>query len=216
MQSLKKPLLTFLGILSIVLFTLLVCVTVWQVFTRQVLDNSSTWSEELSKILFVWLSFVGSAFLFGERGHIAVDYVARRFGPRARRVLAIIVQLIIIAFALGAMIWGGYLASSIAWHQNLTALPFTIGWVYVVIPAAGVFIALFALMDLIALWRGEEEPYPEIEDPDEPLRPEDAAEVSTVAAESTTAPATGRSAGPAAGSTPAGSAPKTAPEGGRK
>lgn len=164
-HNLKKPLLTLLGILSIILFALLVCVTVWQVFTRQVLDNSSTWSEELSKILFVWLSFIGSAFLFGERGHIAVDFIARRFGPRARRVLAIVVQVVIIAFALGAMIWGGYLASSIAWNQNLTALPFTIGWVYLVIPIAGVFIAIFALMDIVGLSLGETDPYPEIEDP---------------------------------------------------
>lgn len=208
----KKPLLTLLGILSIILFALLVCVTVWQVFTRQVLDNSSTWSEELSKILFVWLSFIGSAFLFGERGHIAVDFIARRFGPRARRVLAIVVQVVVITFALGAMIWGGYLASSIAWNQNLTALPFTIGWVYLVIPAAGVFITVFALMDLIALWRGEEEPYPEIEDPEEPLRPQEAAEVSAVATES--APASAPASAP--GSTPATSAPHTAPEGGRK
>src|SRR5699024_9036194 len=108
------------------------------VFTRQVLHSPSTWSEELSKILFVWLAFAGSAFLFGERGHIAVDFIARKLPLSAQRILQVIVQIVILVFAVLAMIWGGYLAASIAWNQQMTALPLTLGWVYVIIPIAGV------------------------------------------------------------------------------
>ena len=78
----------------------------------------------------------------------------------------------VLLFALVGLVWGGYLAASIAWEQNLTALPFTIGWVYLVIPIAGVFIAVFALMDIVGLFLGEIEPYPEVEDPvAEPTEP---------------------------------------------
>lgn len=176
----KFVLSRILGVLSVILFAVLVCVTVWQVFTRQILDDPSTWSEELSKILFVWLSFIGSAFLFGERGHIAVDFVARKFPPAGQKALAAFVQVAIVFFALVAMIWGGYLASSIAWNQNLTALPFTIGWVYVIIPIAGVFIAVFAVLDLITVLTGKEPPYPEIDETDEPMHLEEAQETSQV------------------------------------
>lgn len=180
MTRFKSALSRVLGIFSIILFAVLVCVTVWQVFTRQILDDPSTWSEELSKILFVWLSFIGSAFLFGERGHIAVDFVARKFPPIGQKTLAAFVQVAIIFFALVAMIWGGYLASSIAWNQNLTALPFTIGWVYVIIPIAGAFIAVFAVIDLIAVLTGKEPPYPEIDEADEPMHLEEAQETSQI------------------------------------
>ena len=180
MTKTKFVLSRILGVLSVILFAVLVCVTVWQVFTRQVLNDPSTWSEELSKILFVWLSFIGSAFLFGERGHIAVDFVARKFPPAAQKALAAFVQVVILFFALVAMIWGGYLAASIAWSQNLTALPLNIGWVYVIIPIAGVFIAIFALIDLIAVVTGKEPPYPDIEEPEEPVNLEDAEDVSQV------------------------------------
>src|SRR5699024_11755310 len=58
-QTCALPISKALGLASIVLFAVLVCVTAWQVFSRQVLHSPSTWSEELSKLLFVWLSFAG-------------------------------------------------------------------------------------------------------------------------------------------------------------
>lgn len=181
MTAFKGVLSKFLGIVSVIIFAVLVLVTTWQVVSRQALNDPSTWSEELSKILFVWLSFVGSAFLFGERGHIAVDYLARRFPLRVQKIMAVFVQLVILFFALVAMVWGGYLAASIAWNQNLTALPLAIGWVYVVIPVAGLFIAVFALIDLVAVLTGREAPYPDIDESDEkPMHMEDAAAESLI------------------------------------
>lgn len=173
MIAFKNMLTRVLGTISVILFAILVCVTVWQVFSRQVLNDPSTWSEELSKILFVWLSFSGSAFLFGERGHIAVDFIARKLPLAGQRILQVIAQIIVVLFAVLAMIWGGYLSSSIAWNQQMTALPLTLGWVYVIIPIAGVFIAIFAVIDLIAVATGKEPAYPEVDESDEPLHMEE-------------------------------------------
>lgn len=166
MSTLRKTLNAILAVVSITIFAVLVATVTWQVFSRQVINEPSTWSEELAKILFVWLSFLGSAFLFGERGHIAVDFLARKLTPMGQRAAQIFVQLMILLFALMGMVWGGILAASIAWNQNLTALPFDIGWVYTVIPIAGVFIAIFAVLDIIGVATGRTEPYPEIEDTD--------------------------------------------------
>ena len=173
MIAFKNMLTRVLGTISVILFAILVCVTVWQVFSRQVLNDPSTWSEELSKILFVWLSFSGSAFLFGERGHIAVDFIARKLPLAGQRILQVIAQIIVVLFAVLAMIWGGYLSSSIAWNQQMTALPLTLGWVYVIIPIAGVFIAIFAVIDLIAVATGKEPACPEVDESDEPLHMEE-------------------------------------------
>ncbi|GAB3941189.1 TRAP transporter small permease [Corynebacterium tapiri] len=142
----RKALKNILAVTSITLFGLLVCITVWQVIARQLIGQPSTWSEEAAKLLFVWLSFLGSAFLFGERGHIAVDYLARRL---PQKLTTVFVQLIILIFAMVGMVWGGIVAAGNAWDQNLTALPLTIGWAYVVIPISGAFIAAFALLDMV-------------------------------------------------------------------
>ncbi len=172
LPTIRDFLKSILAVLSVTLFAVLVATTTWQVVSRQILNEPSTWSEELARLLFVWLSFLGSAFLFGERGHIAVDFLARKLPFAGQRVAQLFVQVMVLLFALVGLVWGGYLAASIAWEQNLTALPFTIGWVYLVIPIAGVFIAVFALMDIVGLSLGEIEPYPEIDDPvAEPTEP---------------------------------------------
>jgi TRAP-type C4-dicarboxylate transport system permease small subunit len=184
LPTIRSFLKSILAVLSVTLFAVLVATTTWQVVSRQILNEPSTWSEELARLLFVWLSFLGSAFLFGERGHIAVDFLARKLPFAGQRVAQIFVQVIVLLFALVGLVWGGYLAASIAWEQNLTALPFTIGWVYLVIPIAGVFIAVFALMDIVGLSLGEIEPYPEIEDPLEaPTEPAAADSTIVVSAE---------------------------------
>lgn len=168
MLSVKNVVSRVFGWASVVIFAVLVCTTVWQVFSRQVLNSPSTWSEEFAKICFVWLAFLGAAFVFGERGHIAVDFLARKAPLGVQRVFASLVQVSILIFAILGMVWGGMRAATIAWNQNLTALPFTIGWVYIVIPIAGVAIAFFALIDIINVIKGEEPPYPEIDEGDEP------------------------------------------------
>lgn len=177
MSDVRELSKNLLALVSIVLFALMVVVAVWQVFTRQVLNDPSTWSEELSRLFFVWLTFIGGAFLFGERGHIAVDFLARRLSPTGQVWAQAFAQLMVAAFAGVGMLWGGIVAAANAWNQNLTALPFTVGWIYVVIPVAGAFILFFALTDFIAVLRGRLEPYP---DPDEleatvakPTRPVD-------------------------------------------
>lgn len=163
MRTLHNILSKILAVVSIIFFAAMVIVTVWQVFTRQVLNDPSAWSEELARLLFVWLTFLGGAFLFGERGHIAVDFLARRLPGSSQRYAQAFVQVMVLAFALVGMVWGGIVASSNAWNQNLTALPFTIGWIYIVIPISGVLIALFAVSDLVGVLTGKVEPYP---DPD--------------------------------------------------
>ena len=58
---LNKILTTFI----IALFAGLVIVVFWQVIARYILKNSSAFSEELAKILFVWVSLLKAALLFG-------------------------------------------------------------------------------------------------------------------------------------------------------
>lgn len=164
MLKVKAGISKVLGWLCVVFFAVLVLVTVWQVFTRQVLHAPSTWSEELAKITFVWLAFLGSAFVLGERGHIAIDFLARKMPQVGQKLLASIVQIIIIFFAVIGLIMGGINAASIAWEQNLTALPISIGWVYVVIPITGVIMTFYAATDLYLIVTGKEEPYPDVEE----------------------------------------------------
>lgn len=160
MNAVFNGLNTTLKALSALFFTLLVLATTWQVFSRLVLNSPVTWSEELAKMLFVWLSFLGSALVYGERGHMAVEFLARQFDDRKERFFAIWTHVVSLIFAVFVLVWGGANAAINAWSQNLTALPINIGSVYLVMPIAGVAIVLYAIYHIIEISAGRESNYP--------------------------------------------------------
>ena len=165
MHAAKKVIDRILGVFAVILFAALVVVVVWQVFSRQVVGSPSTWTEEAARQIFVWVGLISAALVFGERGHIAVEFVVRKFPPRVEVIIATIVQLIVLAFAVVVLVWGGWRASQNAWTQSLSALPFTVGQMYLALPVSGVLTAFYSLYYIIGIATGKEEPYPVIEDP---------------------------------------------------
>lgn len=156
MLAIRAGLLTVLRILCIVLFTMLVLVVVWQVFTRQVVGDPSPWTTVTAQYMFVWLSLFAATLVFGERGHIAVDIVASHAPGRLRQGLVIVVQACILLFAVLAMIWGGIRGMGMSWDQVIPGFPFTVGYMYLALPVSGAMIALLSLEDLLLALRGEE------------------------------------------------------------
>ena len=163
MNAVKTALDRALTAVCVVLFAALVLVVAWQVFSRQVLGSPSGWSEELAKYLFIWLGLFGAALVFGERGHVAMDIVVRRLPRTAQVVLAVVVQLAILVFTGLALLWGGFLVSQLAWNQNLTGLPITVGPLYLALPISGALIAFYTLFHLVQILAGAERPVEDTE-----------------------------------------------------
>jgi TRAP-type C4-dicarboxylate transport system permease small subunit len=163
MKQVKETLDSALTWFCVVLFGILVLDVTWQVFTRLVLDQPSGWSEELAKYLFIWLGLFGAALVFGERGHIAVDFVVSRFPAGLARVVALAMQLAILAFAVLVLAYGGWMVSQLTWDQNLTGLPVNVGWLYLALPISGVLVAFYTLYHLVAILTGSESAVEDVE-----------------------------------------------------
>jgi TRAP-type C4-dicarboxylate transport system permease small subunit len=158
MTVVKNVLDRVLAWCCVALFAVLVLDVGWQVFTRQVLDSPSGWSEELAKYLFIWLGLLGGALVFGERGHIAADLAVQKAPPVVQRITAVLVQLSTVAFAGLALIWGGYRVVHLTWDQTLSGLPVNVGWMYLALPISGVITAFYSLYHIIHISKGDEVP----------------------------------------------------------
>ena len=66
------------------MFWVLGAVVFTQFFTRYVLNNSASWTEEIARYLLVGTVFVGAAIGVAKNNHIQVDLLYR-YLPRARR-----------------------------------------------------------------------------------------------------------------------------------
>ena len=89
MKQLRKLLNHTLNVLAGVSFLAMVALTCWQVLTRYVLQNPSSWSEELVSYLFAWMALFGASLVVGERGHMNIPIVVERMGEKGRKFFAI-------------------------------------------------------------------------------------------------------------------------------
>jgi TRAP-type C4-dicarboxylate transport system permease small subunit len=149
-----------LGFLCIVLSVVLVAVVTWQVFSRQILNDSAPWTEEAARYTFVALALLGAALVFSERGHIAVELLVSKFPSAAQLIVAVVVEVLIIFFAALVFVFGGYRVAANAWHQEISTLPLTVGQVYMVLPLVGVLIIFYSIYHLIAVLLNGERPVP--------------------------------------------------------
>lgn len=154
MAALRRRIMQALVWISIALFVVLVLVVMWQVFTRQVLHSPSGWTTTVSQYVFIWLVLFSVAMVFGERGHVAVDFFVRLLPRRGRLIAAGVIDVSVLLFSLLGLVWGGIRGMSISCDQAIPGLPVTVGQMYLALPVAGVLIALFALEDLLRAVRG--------------------------------------------------------------
>lgn len=160
LDAVRRIIVKILGAICIVLFVALVLIVTWQVFTRQVLNNSAPWTEEAARYTFVVLAIFSAAFVFGERGHIAVEMLVEKFGLGAQKVMVAIIELTVMFFIGSVFVFGGWLLAQNAMNQTLSAIPLTFGQVYMVMPVAGVIILFFGLTRIVNVLAGVEAPFP--------------------------------------------------------
>lgn len=147
-----------LGALLVLLMGLLVASVVWQVLSRYLLASPSVWTEELARFLLIWIGILGSVYAYHTRSHLAVDLWSTRLTGVGRRRLAGVQSLVIVSFALSAMVVGGARLVWITWslQQMSPALGLPMASVYAVLPVSGALIMWLAVDDLVHSAQGQQ------------------------------------------------------------
>ena len=125
----------------------LVVDVVWGVFTRYVLEHQSAWTEELARMLLIWVSLLGASIGFIRKSHLGVDYFVGKLNQRWQTVGELIVYLLVTFFAAVVLIYGGsrLVSSALQNGQPLPALKIEMGYVYLAVPISGFFIVIFCI-----------------------------------------------------------------------
>lgn len=122
------------------------------VIMRYVLNSPLAWTEELAQMLFVWISFLGAALATARKKHIVVDMFITRWPDARRRRVAIITNILILAF-LYVIIVGGYKLEVMMYNQGHVSadldMPKT--WYYFPVLLAGFYMFVLHLGDIIRL-----------------------------------------------------------------
>jgi TRAP-type C4-dicarboxylate transport system permease small subunit len=141
-----------LELLTIVLFAALVVDVLWGVVSRYWPGiPPSDWTEELGIFLLVWVSLLGAALTYRDRGHLGVDYLVMKFDREAEHWAAVVVELCVLVFAGFALCYGGYrlVAETLAAGQLTPVLQWRAGYVYLAVPICGLFMVGFCIEHLL-------------------------------------------------------------------
>lgn len=148
MAALRSVLNRILEILAGVSFLVTVALTCWQVFTRYILGNPSTWSEELVSYMFAWASLMGASLITGERGHMNIPIIVEHMGPAMQKVKGVFGELVAFLFSLVILVYGGVKISSLAMGQMTSSLNVAVGVFYVIMPVCGVVNMVYTALNI--------------------------------------------------------------------
>lgn len=112
--------------LALALMALLVFANV---VLRYAFDTGIAQSEELARLLFVWLIFLGSILASAQHMHIGFDALARRLPSGVRKALVLLTGTMMLG-ACAMFIVGGWQQTRINWDNSYPVLGISYAWLY--------------------------------------------------------------------------------------
>jgi TRAP-type C4-dicarboxylate transport system permease small subunit len=106
-----------------------------QVFWRFVLQDPPSWTEELARYTFVWITFLGAAVAYRHGSHIVVDTMLYLLPIRARAALAWVVDALV-AIALVTLLVKGLKILEPTSTVRATMLQIPMSYIYAAIPVS--------------------------------------------------------------------------------
>jgi TRAP-type transport system small permease protein len=149
---LKKVIDQYCKLISYLLALIMVAMVVLvfgNVFMRYALNSGFTISEELSRWLFVWMTFLGAVVALRDNGHLGTDMLVGRLGPMGKRI-CMGLSLALMLFCDWLIFKGSYDQMLVNIDSTSAVMEVSMAWV----SASGVVFAVLAAPILLGdLWR---------------------------------------------------------------
>ncbi len=158
LHQFRKGMDKIVSSICVILFAVMVVVGTYQIITRFVFNSPSTISEELLTYTFAWMAMFASALVFGKRDHMRMTFLVDKLSMEKRKVLEIVIECLVVAFALIVLVYGGFTIMGLTMTQKTASLGIMMGVVYAVVPMSGILITIYGVLNIVDLWTGVIEP----------------------------------------------------------
>lgn len=139
----------FLGYLIGAMLALMVVLVFGNVFMRYALNSGFTLSEELSRWLFVWITFLGAVVALRSNAHLGTDMLVGKLGPAGKK-FCMGLSLLLMLYCVWLLFKGALDQTIINLGSTSAVMEVSMAWFY----ASGmVFSVLGAPILLLDLWR---------------------------------------------------------------
>lgn len=130
--------------LMVLFLAAMVVMVFGNVVLRYGFNSGITVSEELSRWLFVWMTFLGALVALHKHAHLGTDSLVKRLPPLGKKICLGASHLLML-YLCWLMLRGGWQQMVINWGTRSAVMEASMAYFY----AAGVFFAAFAVLFIL-------------------------------------------------------------------
>lgn len=130
--------------LACLLLAVISCLGLWQVTSRFVLEQPSTWTEESMRRLLIWMVMLGVVASLRQGALVSVDLMLRLSRGAWHQMVRWIITVVNLAF-LSVLIWFGIDLVVRVRFQTFASMDISMGWAYAALPV-GAALAVIAVI----------------------------------------------------------------------
>ena len=151
MRELMGQLDRIVEIFLCLLMVFLVLNVSWQVITRFILHEPSSYTEEVERFLLMWIGLLGAAYAYRKKMHLGIDIISEKLQGRAKYVTTLFVYFLTLLVAIAVLIVGGMnlVLLTLELNQFSSSLGLPMGLIYLCLPLSGFLIVLYTLEMLL-------------------------------------------------------------------
>jgi TRAP-type C4-dicarboxylate transport system permease small subunit len=135
--------------LFLTLSSMIVLITAQVIF--RVFFTALSWSEELSRYLLVWSSFIGASVAFKKGSHIAVTFAVDSLPRKAQKFIQSL-SCVLMALFFGITIWYSVFLFNVQVFQVSPAMGLKMRYIYMIIPIAFSVMSVHLLSQFTDIW----------------------------------------------------------------
>lgn len=144
----------FLEYVSAILLVVMVIIVFANVLFRYFLDFSIATTEELSRFMFIWISFIGSVLALRHDEHLSIDVITSRLPDFIKGIVSIFDQIVILIIVLLMGIGGWRMTiSDMAVRSSATDIP--LGYIDAVVPIVAIIMVFIQIEKIIGFFIGK-------------------------------------------------------------
>jgi TRAP-type C4-dicarboxylate transport system permease small subunit len=147
-QKLIDHICTLFGFLMVACLGLMVVMVFGNVVLRYGFNSGITVSEELSRWLFVWMTFLGAVVAVRNHAHLGTDALVSRLGRRGKKACFVAAHVLMLLMC-WLMFRGSWLQAVINYDTSSAVMQASMAWLYL---SGMVFAILAALIIAHELW----------------------------------------------------------------
>ena len=151
MKKVEKVLDTVMRFLMALAMLTLLAFGTWQIFTRWVLGNPSTFTDELLRYVLIIAGFIGSAYCFYRDEHLALTLITDKAKGPFKLILDIFIEACILFFVIYVFIFGGIKLANTATNVS-SVMHIPMKTLYMIEPICGILIVLARILKYVNLY----------------------------------------------------------------